>query len=227
MAKESFCEFCGDPEETLYHVVFDCPVAKRFWSEVKKSLGMTIPLLHPSTWATDVMCAKVCTPARAAMIVCGAWTLWTGRNAWRHGRKVWEPGAAVRYISPMLEELASLKMPDKQSQIRSAVKWHKPIDGWVKVNMDVAYDGTTCSGSGGVVIRDHEGTVLAGAARWFDHVPNVLTAEAMAAKEGLELAMENGYDRVILEVDCNSLVTLLADADGMRSAIGGLCFDIT
>lgn len=39
MAKESFCEFCGDPEETLYHVVFDCPVAKRFWSEVKKSLG--------------------------------------------------------------------------------------------------------------------------------------------------------------------------------------------
>ena len=28
------------------------------------------------------------------------------------------------------------------------------------------------------------------------------TAEAMAAKEGLELAVENGYDRVLLEVDC-------------------------
>jgi hypothetical protein len=34
----------------------------------------------------------------------------------------------------------------------------------------------------------------------------------MAAKEGLELAVENGYDRVILEVDCRGLQTLLEDA---------------
>jgi len=46
---ESFYKFYDDLEETLYHMVFDCPVAKRFWSEVKKSSGMTVPLLHPST----------------------------------------------------------------------------------------------------------------------------------------------------------------------------------
>jgi len=49
----------------------------------------------------------------------------------------------------------------------------------------------------------------------------------MAAKEGLELAVENGYDRVLLEVDCRGLQTLLDDRSSVRSAIGGLCFDIT
>ena len=81
------------------------------------------------------------------------------------------------------------------------------------VNTDAASDTTTCSVSGRVVICDHEGVMLAGAARWFDHVPDALTAEAMAAKEGLELAMENGYERVILEVDCSSLTALLADVE--------------
>ena len=47
------------------------------------------------------------------------------------------------------------------------------------------------------------------------------------AKEGLELAVENGYDRVILEVDCSSLKSLLDDQNGMRSSIGGLWFHIT
>lgn len=40
-------------------------------------------------------------------------------------------------------------------------------------------------------------------------MPNILTDEAMAAKEGLELAVEAGHERVILEVDCCSLKTML------------------
>jgi hypothetical protein len=48
----------------------------------------------------------------------------------------------------------------------------------------------------------------------------------MAAKEGLELAAENVYDRVILELDCHGLKTLIEAHFGLRSSIGGLCFDI-
>jgi hypothetical protein len=53
---------------------------------------------------------------------------------------------------------------------------------------------------------------------WFDHMPDALTAEAMAAKEGLKLVLENSYDKLILEVDSR---------EGMRSSVGGVCFDIT
>jgi hypothetical protein len=30
VAKESFCEVCRDPDESVYHVIWKCPVAKRF-----------------------------------------------------------------------------------------------------------------------------------------------------------------------------------------------------
>jgi hypothetical protein len=69
--------------------------------------------------------------------------------------------------------------------------------------------------------------VLAAAARWFDSVLDALTAEAMVAKEGMELAVECGFERIVLEVDCSALKMVLKSADGMRSPIGGLCFDIT
>lgn len=69
----------------------------------------------------------------------------------------------------------------------------------------------TCTGSAGVVIGDHLGLVQVVAARWFGDVPDVLTAEAMAVKEGMELAAKNSYDRIILEVDCCSLKSLLDD----------------
>jgi hypothetical protein len=43
----------------------------------------------------------------------------------------------------------------------------------------------------------------------------------------MELAVELGMDRVILEIDCQGLANLLKDPTSMRSSIGDLCFDIT
>jgi hypothetical protein len=97
--------------------------------EVKKYLGVMIPNLHPCSWATDVLHADVCSPAMAAMLICGAWTLWAGWNARRHGRKVQELGATTRYISSMLEELALLKMPTQPAQPRCVVQWKRAEDG--------------------------------------------------------------------------------------------------
>lgn len=198
MEKESFCDLCGDPDESLYHVAFNCSVARRFWAEVKKVEGVPVPNLHPSAWAADILQPSICSAELAALVVCGAWTLWTGRNARRHGCKVWEPRASVRFISSMLEELASLKVPKVPKPPRKPVKWCCPEEGWFKVNTDAGFDGSKCLGSSGVVIRNHNEEVQAAAAWWLDDVLDVLTAEAMVAKEGLELATEMGCDKIIL-----------------------------
>jgi len=88
-----------------------------------------MPVLHPSTWSKDVLSLLICPPKLAAVIVCGAWSLWSGRYARRHGRKLWEPGAAVQHISTMLEELAMLKMPTNPPQPRREKQWQKPSEG--------------------------------------------------------------------------------------------------
>lgn len=80
---ESYCEMCGDQDESLYHtsIIFLCPCAKHFWKEVKKVSGVaTIPNLHPGTWMTGVLDVGICSAGTAEALVCGAWTLSTGRN---------------------------------------------------------------------------------------------------------------------------------------------------
>ena len=47
-----------------------------------------------------------------------------------------------------------------------------------------------------------------------------VTAEALAPKEGLELASECGYEKVILEFDCSGLKMVLEASDGMGSSTG-------
>jgi hypothetical protein len=39
--------------------------------------------------------------------------------------------------------------------------------------------------------------------------------------------MEMGCGKVILETDCSTLKSLLVNSEGMRSSIGGICFDIS
>ena len=68
--------------------------------------------------------------------------------------------------------------------------------------------------------------MIGAAARWFDDVDSALSAEALAAREGLELALELGLDKVVLEVDCQGLVHLLHDPEAVYSSIGSLCLDI-
>ena len=94
------------------------------------------------------------------------------------------------YKADVLQQLlsrvgASLKTPIKDKGASLPSVWRCPEEGWVKVNTDAAFDADSCTGSAGVVIRDHKGLVMAAAARWFDKVPDALTAEAMAAKEAV------------------------------------------
>lgn len=127
----------------------------------------------------------------------------------------------------MLEDIASLKLHLKPAEPKSKDTWKMHEQGWVKVNVDAAFDAGNCTGRAEVVIRDNDDLVLAATARWLDSVTDVLTAEALAAKEGLELTIECGYEKVILEVHCRGLKMTLEASDGMRSSIGGLCADIT
>jgi hypothetical protein len=231
VAKESHCEACGDREESIFHVAVSCTMARRFWQEIKLVMGCKLPSLHPSTWARDLLSGQSCSFEEAALFICG-------------------PGLCGQVA--MLESMEEITLI--QEQFRHTLlkwwrmlyqtpqpksKWSKPGSGWRKINTTASFVASSCSGSGGVVIRDDSGKVVAAASRHYDHVPDVLTAEALAARDGVLLAQASGFETVILEVDCLTLVNLLRSVDGGRSPIAGiwheirelssdfLCFDIS
>jgi hypothetical protein len=74
-------------------------------------------------------------------------------------------------------------------------------------------------------MRNSRGEVLAAAAQLYEHIPDALTSEALAARDGVVLAQMLSMEKVILEVDNSVLVALLRSDEG-RSAIAGLWQEI-
>lgn len=105
-------------------------------------------------------------------------------------------------------------------------RWRKPDPGWLKVNTDASFMLDSLSGSGGAVIRDEDGRMLQASPNFYEHIPDVLTAEALAARDGALLARVCGFEKVILELDNLSLVNLLRSEAGKRSPIAGLWQEI-
>jgi hypothetical protein len=122
VGKESFCEVCGDPTESVFHVVTECSVARSFWDVIKQLSGVKLPQLHPCSWPTDILRPEVCSTKTAEAVICGAWVLWTGRNNRNHDRKTWKPGAMARYIASLIEELATLKIPTPVAKPRRLMR---------------------------------------------------------------------------------------------------------
>lgn len=50
------CELCGADEETIRHVLCDCTIAREFWEHAKTLAGVKLPVLHPVSWAHDLVC---------------------------------------------------------------------------------------------------------------------------------------------------------------------------
>lgn len=108
VAKESHCEACGAPSETLFHIAVECTFALRFWEALERMTGRRLPRLHPASWAKDLMCGKVCSADDSCLFMCGVWSLWSGRNSRRHGKEGWSASAAARHIAKMVEDIMGL-----------------------------------------------------------------------------------------------------------------------
>jgi ribonuclease HI len=89
-----------------------------------------------------------------------------------------------------------------------------------------AVDGSfSCSsgqGAGAVVIRNHDGVVLAAESRWYGPIHDALIAEALAARDGLYLAQQMALQNIVLESDNSVLVKMLKEDSPDRSMVAGI-----
>jgi hypothetical protein len=157
--KESHCEVCGYAAEDLFHIIVECPWARRFWEAIFNTTGRKFPALHPVTWAMDLLAGRVCSKEDSALFMCGGWSLWTNRNARDHGRSQWSPQAAAKHVGRMVEEVVCLHTKGVRNNLRVTASWKRPAEGWVKLNTDGAFDVKYWLGSVAAVVRDHHGQV--------------------------------------------------------------------
>ena len=77
-----------------------------------------------------------------------------------------------------------------------------------------------------VVIRNEHGQVMASLSERIWLPSTVLEVEALAARRGLELAVETGFRNIVLESDSQILITTLWEGSYSLSSFGHIVQDI-
>jgi ribonuclease HI len=141
-----------------------------------------------------------------------------------------EPGVtmrqAVEWVRDTTFDLWHLLHPDKGNRQKEAKHWRRPVIGWTKCNVDGAFQERDSTGATGIVLRNHAGEFIGGRASWQAHCPDVLAMEALACRDGLQLAQRLGVTKVCIKTNCLELTRLWEKLETQRSAIKLILLEI-
>ncbi|KAL1185514.1 hypothetical protein V6Z11_A01G119000 [Gossypium hirsutum] len=174
---ENTCPRCDSREETLIHVMKDCPKAH----EILVARRLNNRLLEGDynnciDWLEDIF--RVLEKKAAADFLTLLWNSWNDRN---------------NMIEPLV---ISSTLANKG--------WKKPPTSYVKVNVDATILNR-CSGVGAIA-RDQDGFVLGGCYKFVEKSMDVSWAELEAFNEGISLTARLNVARLSLESDSALLI---------------------
>lgn len=109
-------------------------------------------------------------------------------------------------------------------KVSSEQPWSRPKQGHVKLNVD----GSFLQGEAGtgMVLRDHDGTIIFSACRQLLTCNDALESELLALQEGLLLALQWSNLPIVAECDSLEAVMMVKSRDGNRSKYAFLIDDI-
>lgn len=243
MAIDANCKRCGELETEL-HVLFECPFAKRVWSQLPcMHSPSSRPQLPNSVMNLIESCSKIVNlpPTGLSDIPLFPWvfwTLWTNRNkllfeskdfsveetvlkilqdsrAWKGAQESQHIPAVPQCVDPSL--LAPNNLLPPPSSLSGTNTW--------SLYSDAAWDSKTGRCGMGWHFRDYTDAPAGNFSSYRRSVPSALVAEALALKAAVQSAVTRGVDSLRVFSDSKSLITLLSTKKN-HVWIQGILFDI-
>jgi ribonuclease HI len=132
----------------------------------------------------------------------------------------------VKWALDITYDLAQLGKTKPPTTPKDKPVWKKPREGTIKINVDAGFIEMDRQGTTGLVVRDHRGQLLLGQALWYEHAANSLIMEALAVRDGVQLAIDRNLSSVEIETDARVVLNQLEDPGGSRSEITSICQEI-
>lgn len=107
----------------------------------------------------------------------GGWFIW-----WEHRKLV--HGEPVQQVARSVLSIASLMTNYKNSMqktVRQRKKWKRPLEGKLLLNIDGSFREVKGIGGTGAIIRDCNGSSIAGSCSYSEHVADASISDAAAS----------------------------------------------
>ncbi|KAL0006134.1 hypothetical protein SO802_013695 [Lithocarpus litseifolius] len=209
----TLCLVCKNQSESINHLLRECPFAIRFWLKLRNP-----HIISPShsqslgDWLYDNCHSKQVHHSSISWSVVFPFAVWF---LWKHRNKVVFENSPLNMnlhglcLSQAIEFsfcVGKLRMVNQRFLIQ--VSWSKPPEGWYKLNTDGASYGNPGKAGGGGLIRDCSRRWIEGFARSIGFTTSI-TAEFWALRDGLKLALSEGIQNLIVELDARVVIDLI------------------
>ena len=138
------------------------------------------------------------------ILLTGSWYLWWLRRQVTHNESI---PPVERWSTSVLAIANHYKKSTAKNSSNVDERWTLPNSGFVKVNVDAAFHADCGSGATAAVIRDFKGNFIAANCAYIDRGLNVVSMEAMAMRDGLNLANSLGFHNVEAESDSTQVIS--------------------
>ena len=128
------------------------------------------------------------------LILAGCWYIWWQRRQLVHGEDIQNPSRSAMSIAAITANYFTAAK--KVVVINQG--WRKPLEGFLMINIDGAFDETKGLGSSGAVMRESGGAFIMASHSFIPHVLDAASSEAAALRDGLILAQQIKLDVIVL-----------------------------
>ena len=219
------CDRCGDHSESILHCLWLCDEARSVWRFDPGFLFLFRKQCRSFFELVEVL-FKEGSSYRIALFATIAWGLWQRLNRMRVHQPSWHLHEIGDRAKELVREFFYAHKPVSPLPRSSrCARWVPPPSGCYKANVDAAmFEALDCTGIG-VVVRDHEGCIVAALSQRVRLTQSMEMAEALAARRAVVFAKELSLSDVLVEGDCLRVMQALAGSGRCNTLFGQVIED--
>ncbi|KAF7839819.1 DNA polymerase alpha subunit B [Senna tora] len=211
------CPRCQRRSEDLMHTLRDCDLVRTVWMRLVNPCHWQIFFdSNMVEWLEMNLHRKLGRYAKdwSVVFATACWHIWKARNTKVFDHRHADTGDPVMCILQTVRrtdhafESSVVYKNSHKNRTPQLILWQKPPTGWVKVNVDGARKEQNGIAACGRVVRDDNGSFVAGFMKKLDDC-SILAAELWGIACGLEVAWDMGFRRVSLEADSLTAITMV------------------
>uniref|UniRef100_A0A7N2L839 RNase H type-1 domain-containing protein n=1 Tax=Quercus lobata TaxID=97700 RepID=A0A7N2L839_QUELO len=181
-------------EESSGHIFWNCDKARETWEKTRLPLdirGVNYGEFVDFLWHLVIFMQHV-GKDMLELIATSTWCMWCNRNKSRLGSPRQSSEEMIYKAQTLLADFQVAHLRRLQPKTAEDSRWTPPSFPWYKVNTDATVFKNSKSVGIGVVVRNHEGSVLTALSKRLPLPLGPLKAEAKTMEEAISFATDIG-----------------------------------